>query len=256
MSQPYQSLEAELHDAFQESHGPSPELPLMESFLKRHRGQSLEIGCGSGRLTLPLKHKGFDIEGLELSQAMRELAAARSRAIKTPITIHAGDMSHWDPTHPYAALLAPAFTLQLADDPLSTLCHWLKWLEPGGGLYLTVFVPFAELTGEFPENEWYSDHQTTLPNGERALLETRHHFEQDRLLLIRQHRYSIEGRPDAHYECTQRIRWQEPWEWAEMLDGAGYELEHQFLDWDPDWAQERPGPEDYDGILTCIARKR
>ena len=37
-------------------------------------------------------------------------------------------------------------------------------LEPNGGLYLTTFVPHAELEGEVPENEWYEDRTLVLPD--------------------------------------------------------------------------------------------
>lgn len=248
-------MAAELHDAFQESHGPSPELPLIEGFLGQYQGCSLEIGCGSGRLLLPLRHRGHGMEGLELSPAMAALARERARQRDLELLIHEGDMEHWTPPSPYAALLAPAFTLQLSADPLATLRRWHEWLRPGGGLYLSLFMPYAELTGELPEHTWYDDHQALLPDGRRALLETRHHFEGEDLALVRAHRYRIEGDPRPPYECRQIIRWAEPARWREWLTQAGFQWESQILDWDPQHTDLDPGEEDYDGILTLVARR-
>ena len=73
MSQPYLSLEAELHDAFWAAEDDGSEIRLMADFLKTHPGPALEIGCGSGRLILPLIATGFDVEGLELSTDMLEI---------------------------------------------------------------------------------------------------------------------------------------------------------------------------------------
>ena len=54
MPQPYLSLEAELHDVFWQAADDGSELRLMSAFLRRHPGPALEIGCGSGRLLLPM----------------------------------------------------------------------------------------------------------------------------------------------------------------------------------------------------------
>ncbi len=62
MSQPYHSLEAELHDAFWEADDDGSEVRLMAEFLKKHPGTALEIGSGSGRLMFPLLEMGFDVE--------------------------------------------------------------------------------------------------------------------------------------------------------------------------------------------------
>ena len=255
VSQPYESLAAELHDAFQDSHGLSPELLLMQNFLKHHPGRSLEIGCGSGRLLLPLLQLGYPVEGLELSSEMLTMAQQRAQTEGLELSIHQGDMSAWSPQQPYSSLLAPSFTLQLAEDPLATLKHWHGWLQAGGGLYLTSFVPYGELIGELPENEWYVDHEAALPNGDHAILETRHALSSDELKLTRQHRYQIKGQPETLYECSQTIRWAEPMQWQEWLEAAGFEVEAQFLDWDEQHIDSEPGPEDYDGIITTLARK-
>lgn len=250
MSQPYQSLEAELHDALQDADGPSPEIPLMLAFLESLPGPALEIGCGSGRLLKPLREAGFEVEGLELSADMIAQAEPDLRA-----SIHQADMSTWTPNQSYASLLVPAFSLQLASDPIATLKHWHGWLKPGGGLYLTTFVPYGELIGELPEGEWYLDHEATLASGDHATLKTRHELHDDEQKVTRHHRYQIEGKPETLYECTQIIRWGEPSQWREWLESAGFEVTKQFLDWNEEHTDTQPGPDDYDGIITtlCLA---
>ena len=248
VSQPYASLEATLHDALQDADGPSPEIPLMQAFLKHHPGSALEIGCGSGRLLQPLREAGFEVEGLELSA---EMITQAEPDIKKHI--HQGDMDQWSPSLPQASLLVPAFTLQLSPDPVATLRHWHGWLKPGGGLYLTTFVPYGELIGELPEGEWYLDHEATLPNGDHGILETRHELHGDEQMVTRHHRYQIVGQSDSLYECTQVIRWGEPSQWKEWLKEAGFEVTAQFLDFDKDYTDTQVGPEDYDGIITTHA---
>lgn len=256
MSQPYRSLEAEFHDAFWAADDGHSELSLMADFLASHPGESLEIGSGSGRLMLPLRQQGFALEGLELSPDMRAIATQQAEKLGLEAMIHAGDMSTWQPPKRYAALLVPAFTLQLATDPAATLRHWHDWLLPGGGLYLTTFIPYAELLGEIPENEWYIDHQATLTDGRCALLETRHRIDSAKRQLAREHRYSIKQQPDANHNCCQQLTWFEPRELSELLKSAGFIVERHFLDFDPDFSLPEPESDEFDGIVTHLARSK
>lgn len=255
VAQPYLSLEAEWHDAFWNAEDDDSELPLMAGFLEQFPGKALEIGSGSGRLMLPLLHRGFDVEGLELSADMRALALERTQAIGMRITIHEGDMCQWLPKQAYHALLAPAFTIQLASDPLATLRHWNEMLLPGGGIYLTTFIPYTELLGELPENTWYPDRQITLADGRNGRVKTRHQLDREHQILHREHRYSITKEPAIRYESRQDIRWIEHSEMLTTLALAGFVLNRYCLDFDPTHVVENPGPEDFDGVLTYFARK-
>lgn len=242
VSQPYLSLEAELHDAFWDAEDDDSELSLMAGFLKKHPGPALEIGAGSGRLMLPLLEMGFDVEGLELSPDMRALGKTRAARLGLKPVIHDGDMTTWRPHRRLAALMAPAFTLQLAADPHAALRHWHGWLENHGGIYLTIFTPQAELEGSLPEDSWYPDHQVTLPDGRIGMLETRHRLDREKQLLFREHRYSLSGDPPASYRSHQTIRWIGHGEMLRLLEAAGFRLERYFADFDP--GRENP----------CIAR--
>jgi SAM-dependent methyltransferase len=255
MSQPYHSLEAELHDAFWEAEDDGSEVKLMASFLKKFPGPALEIGAGSGRLMFPLVRMGFNVEGLELSRDMLALGKARAAEMGIAPMMHEGDMADWDGGRKYAALLAPAFTLQLAADPQKTLRHWHSLLENHGGLYLTVFMPYAELLGDLPENEWYDDHRVTLPDGREGLLETRHRLDRKRQLVKREHRYSITGDPPLTHESRQTIRWFEHAEIIRLLAGCGFRVDRFFLDFDPLRVVADPDRVNFDGILTYHATR-
>ncbi|MEO5913214.1 MAG: class I SAM-dependent methyltransferase [Luteolibacter sp.] len=253
MSQPYHSLEAELHDAFWEAEDDGSEVRLMADFLKKFPGTALEIGSGSGRLMFPLIEMGFAVEGLELSADMIELGKVSARQMGIEPTVHEGDMSAWDDGRKFYSLLAPAFTLQLSDDPEKTLRHWHGLLENSGGLYLTVFMPYAELLGDLPENEWYEDHRVTLPDGREGLLETRHTLDQEKQVVEREHRYTLTGDPPQTHTSKQSIRWIEHQEMISLLAQCGFRVERFFLDFDPRRVVSDPDRVDFDGILTYLA---
>lgn len=255
VSQPYRSLEAELHDAFWEAEDDASEVRLMADFLKKHPGPAVEMGAGSGRLMFPLILRGFNIEGVELSSDMLDFATKKAKTLGVTGKIHEGDMSVWDDGRKFASVLAPAFTLQLATDTDATLRHWYNLLENHGGLYLTLFLPYAELLGDLPENEWYEDHRVTLPDGREGRLETRHHLERQAQLLHRKHRYSLSGNPPLTHESAQTIRWFEHAEILELLGKCGFHCQRFFTDFNPKRRVKDPDAIDFDGILTYHATR-
>jgi SAM-dependent methyltransferase len=253
MSQPYLSLEAELHDVFWETEDDGSEVSLMAAFLAKHPGPALEIGAGSGRLMFPLVQMGLPVEGLELSRDMLQLSHLRAQRLDIQPVMHEGDMTVWENGRKYAALLAPAFTLQLADDPELTLRHWHRLLENQGGLYLTVFMPYAELLGDLPEDTWYEDHRATLADGRHGLLETRHHLDHARQRVEREHCYTVSGEPPLTHHSRQSIRWFEHAELIELLERCGFQVNRFFVDFDSEREVNDPDAIDFDGILTYHA---
>ncbi len=203
----------------------------------------------------PLLEMGFDVEGLELSADMIQLGEARAARMQLRPTVYQGDMTDWKNGKSYVSLLAPAFTLQLAKDPEATLRHWTRLLDEKGSIYLTVFMPYAELLGDLPENEWYHDHEVTLPNGRHGLLETRHRLDFENQRVEREHRYTLSGDPPQTHVSKQSIRWIEHAEMMTLLAGCGFRVETFFLDFDPAKVVENPDNVDFDGILTYHATR-
>ncbi len=249
----YSSLEARLHDVFWSEEGEAAELPLLEDTLAEFPGPSLEIGCGSGRLLLPLLQKGLAVEGLELSAEMLDLCREAAADQGLGPVLHEGDMAVFDPGRTYASVLVPAFTLQLAADPAAALRQFHRLLAPGGVLYLSVFLPMAELHRELPEGEWYDDHRAELPDGRSATVRTRHRLDRKARILTREHRYLLsgaDGTPEEEHESQQVIRWFTARQLRGMLAKAGYEPLHAVADFDP------ACPVDEDSqVITVVARK-
>ena len=57
-------------------------------------GPVLEIGCGTGRVSLPIAQLGFDVTGLDIVPGMLELARNKSRGI--PVRWVEGDARAFD----------------------------------------------------------------------------------------------------------------------------------------------------------------
>lgn len=245
----YTSLEALLHDAYWADEE-TPEAAWLEKLLTEYSGPSIEIGCGSGRLLLPLIAKGFEIEGVDNSVSMLELCKERADQTGMDVTLHHADMSSFKPDRKYKSALVPAFSLQLSDQPEAALANLHNLLEPDGILYLTVFIPFAELEGELPENEWYEDHTTRLDDGRTATLHTRHTIDRKNRILYRDHHYRLfDGGEVTEHHSQQTVRWFTARQMAKMLKNANFEVLNAMADFDEDM------PVDEDSqIMTIIAK--
>ena len=246
----YTSLEAELHDAFWDSED-CPEPEWLDALLRAHPGRSLEVGSGSGRLLLPLLRNGHQMEGLEPSPDMNSLCRAKAASLGLNPVLHETDMSGFTPEHPYRSILIPAFTLQLSPDPEADLRRLRHHLESEGLLYLTTFIPFAELDGELPENQWYDDHELTLADGSVAKVETRHHLHRSDQILHREHRYRVVSATGSlEHRSEQTLRWFDAIQLRELLQTTGFKPDRAVADFD----ESSPVTEDSQ-ILTVIARR-
>jgi SAM-dependent methyltransferase len=107
-------------------------------------GLVADLGCGTGRLTLPLADAGFDVLAVDHSPAMlqqleRKLAS-QPRAVRERVHIDATDLSAWKVTkdRPSLALLGynTFAALLTADAQRRCLTHIRQMLRPGGLLAL------------------------------------------------------------------------------------------------------------------------
>ncbi|MDA0768082.1 MAG: class I SAM-dependent methyltransferase [Verrucomicrobia bacterium] len=232
----YQSLEARFHDLFWNAEEGPGELELLQEFHRLHPGRGLELGCGSGRLLLPLLSAAFDIEGIDLSTDMLDLCREQAAATSLHPVLHHGNIEFLELPDTYATLTLPAFTFQLVNDPSRLLQSLHRTLHPGGWLYLTAFIPHSELEGDVPENQWYPDRDLVLPDQTRASVETRHSLDPESRLLIRHHRYALHSPDDAlldSHESQERIHWLEAHELTDLLLEHGFTTTDTIVNFDP-----------------------
>lgn len=249
----YQSLEAELHDVFWEAEGPAAELPLLRKFLSRHPRNALELGCGSGRLLLPLLKEGFQLEGLDNAPEMIALCEVAAAKQKLSPTLHTCDLFALPAEARYQAIAVPAFTLQLLPDPIAAVMQIRDKLPVGGGLYFSVFYPWAEVEDERPQNKFYPDHSLTLPDGKTASITTKHSIDKQAQVLTRTHRYQISNRDtvEREHDSVQIIRYCEEADWLHLLDATGFKLTDTFWDFLPEESED----DESAGVTSFLAVK-
>lgn len=109
---------------------------LLKSALPSTSGAVLDIGCGTGSLSLVLAKLGFTVTGIDLSPAMLEQAKTKALAAGCAIEFHAMDASfpQLPPQH-YDAILC-RHLLWALPDPDQVLKRWVNLLKPAGRLIL------------------------------------------------------------------------------------------------------------------------
>ena len=126
--------------------GRDDDLQMYRDFALAASGPVLELGCGTGRVLVPLAHDGRQVTGLELSEAM--LAKARSKVdaaeLSDRITLVQGDMRDFDLSESFALAIIPINTFMHCYDihqQLACLRCTRRHLQPGGCLVVDVYHP-------------------------------------------------------------------------------------------------------------------
>lgn len=135
-----------------------PDLPYLQDildFLRQHDSRTiLDLGCGSGWLSIFLARNGFDVTGVDISQQATNLGKMWAEQEQLTIRFDAADIA----ALPYRAGQFDAvvansifehLTLDLAASTMDTVRHLLKT----GGVFIGCFDKVGGGPGEFYELE-------------------------------------------------------------------------------------------------------
>lgn len=145
------------------------DLPALQAYAQRTGGPLLELGCGTGRLLIPLARAGYAVTGVDLSAAMLQRAAAKAAAadVAERVTLIAGDYAEAALGGPYRLAFCVMNTflhLLDQDEQIRTLRHWRQHLAPRGLLLLDILHPdvrqLAELDGRLVWDKTWTDAET------------------------------------------------------------------------------------------------
>lgn len=133
-----------------------PDLPYLQSIpenLKTHGCQNvLDLGCGSGWLSIYLARLGFSVTGIDIAEQAINLARAWAEQENLKITFEAGDITNMNYVEgTFDAVVANSIfehlTLNLAKTTVTELFNLLK----PGGIFFGCFDQVGTGPGEFFE---------------------------------------------------------------------------------------------------------
>lgn len=119
----------------------------IEYYLKRIencKGKVLEAGVGSGRFLIPLVEAGFDVDGVDISQAMLSKCKQNCDLYGIKANLYKADLSNFNIDEKYEAILIPTGSFCLITDrnqAIEALQNFYNHLKPDGKLILDLEYP-------------------------------------------------------------------------------------------------------------------
>ena len=123
------------------------DLGLILEMAEEADGPVLELGCGTGRVLLPLADAGVTVTGVDISTALLGVARAElvAAGLAAGVRLVEADMRHPGlPEEAFALVICTSNTLMHLTDPAdqeATLAAARRLLRPGGRLMLDLFNP-------------------------------------------------------------------------------------------------------------------
>jgi SAM-dependent methyltransferase len=142
------------------------DLPFYLDLARRARGPVLEIGCGTGRVLLPIAREGVEIHGVDNSAPMLQVLKSRlvqeTPEIRRKVHLHKGDMRRFRLNKKFPLVLAPFRPLQhmhTLGDQVRAFRTAAAHLSRTGTFAFDVFFPKFEkiqngIGEEVQELEW------------------------------------------------------------------------------------------------------
>jgi SAM-dependent methyltransferase len=200
-------------------------------------GPILELGCGTGRLTLPMARMGARVDGVDLAEGMLEglrlKVASLPRAEGARVRFFPGDFRDL-PAHltgPYPLVIWPFNALHHCrdeDDVRATLTGILDRLAPDGTLALDVYLPDRELYDRDPTQTY--EHRIFQDPRDGTPLHTWEQGWWDEDTRTHHVVYTYKHRTGREEKCHLRLRMFEREELLALFAEVGLRVVHSAQD--------------------------
>lgn len=229
---------------------------------KKYGGPVLELGCGTGRVLLPVARSGIQITGVDLSAHMlavcRQRLARENEVIQENVDLLHGEMSSVQIERKFTLVTSPFRAFQhllTVEAQIGALMNANRHLKTGGHLLLDVFNPSLHaLTDENFGKEFGEEPEFDLPDGRRVV---RTHRIMNRDLINQLSSveliYTVTN-PNGQTERlihAFKMRHFFRFEMEHLLARCGFQVEAVYSDFDG-----KPYGAIYPGELIFIAHKR
>ena len=219
-------------------------------------GPVLELGCGTGRVTIPVADSGVQITGLDFSSKMIEVAR-RKASSSEKIELLQGDMRDFSLGKKFSLVIIPFrgfLSLLTVEDQHRTLDCVKNHLLPGGRLIFNVFVPDINSMLQAPDTAYHFRDVLEPTSGNTLVVwnQTNYH-EYHQIMDIRTIIEKIDSSGkvvDKAYKDYQ-LRYAFRWEIYHLLKSSGFDCIDLYGGFDKNIFDETSGEMVWDVKLSC-----
>ena len=202
-------------------------------------GPVLELGCGTGRVTIQISRAGIDVTGLDLSEEMLDVARRKSRR-QSPtdgaLSLVHGDMRSFSTDGAFELVIIPfrgLLSLLTVEDQTKTLASIRRHLAPGGRLVFNVFVPDVNMLVQEGDTPYHLRDVTDPDTGRRLVLWHQSSYDNhnqtiDARLIVDE--LDVEGTMLRRFYRDFQLRYAHRWEIHHLLGTCGFEVLDLFGD--------------------------
>ena len=217
------------------------DIPFYVQMARESGAAVLELGCGTGRVTLPIAEAGVEITGLDSSEAMLGVArhkAWRLSAAGTPPTLLRGDMRDFSFDASFGLVIIPFrgfLSLLTVEDQVKTLRCVSRHLAPGGRLVFDVFVPDLDMLVEESGSARYLRDVADPETGRRLVLWHQSRFDNHNQIIdatIIVDELDEAGAALGRFYRDFQLRYGHRWEAHHLLESNGYEVLELYGDFE------------------------
>jgi SAM-dependent methyltransferase len=228
--------------------GPN-DLPLYQRQVAKYGTPVLELGCGSGRLSIPLAAAGVDIMGIDVAASM--LAVARNKAERHGVAMHfvQADCRSFSLERQFRLIFfannSLSHLLQRAE--VEACLHCVRQhLAPGGRFILDVFTPSARILAR-DASQQYPVGQYNDPDGGGLITvtETNRYDPATQVNHLTWH-YEWEGKLETS-SVPLKLRMFYPQEIDALLTYNGFVIEQKYGDYE----ENSYGSESLKRLIVC-----
>jgi SAM-dependent methyltransferase len=205
------------------------DLQFYNKWLPRIKDEKvLELGCGTGRLTIPLAKNGYNITGVDFTSSMLQKAKAKTTRAGLNIEFIEADMRTLSLSEKFDLIFIPFNSihhLYKNEDLFNTFKVVKHHLKDGGLFLLDCFNPNIQYIVE-GEKETINTAEYTTDDGREILIKQKMRYENRTQINRIEWHYFINGKFDSIQNIDMRMFF--PQELNSYLEWNGFNILHKF----------------------------
>ena len=207
------------------------DIPFYLDEAKRSGGPVLELGCGTGRVSIPIALSGIELVGLDSSTAMLERAQQKAESAgASGLSLLQGDMRNFSLPDKFSLIIIPfrgLLSVLSVEDEVRVLANIKRHLAPGGRLVFDIFVPDLNMMVQEGDVPFHFRDVTDPSTGKQIVLWNQASY--DAYTQVMSIRTTIEyldyyGRVSDKIYRDFALRYIFRWETYHLLRTCGYDI--------------------------------